>query len=146
MRLAVVLAALPFLAAVEVSTDAAGATEEVNPFQEQGDSSQECYAWAADGQCRLNPSHMLSQCKYSCWEWYKHRRDNYPDAPIDKIMDCHSWSNSGECGKNPEYMKSNCPEACKEKGYDPPPAPPGPAPKKKKKKKKKKKDSAGDDE
>ena len=77
---------------------------------------QECYAWAADGQCRLNPGHMLTSCKYSCWEWYKHRRETYKDAPIDKYMDCDSWSKSGECGKNPSFMKGACPEACIEMG------------------------------
>ena len=88
MRLAVVLAALPFLAAVEVSTDAAGATEEVNPFQEQGDSSQECYAWAADGQCRLNPSHMLSQCKYSCWYAANERATPIASSRLNVCIAC----------------------------------------------------------
>jgi len=132
--LCVVLVVLPQLAAVEVAADAKGNAEEVNPFVEQGDSSQECYAWAADGQCKLNPQHMLSSCKYSCWEWFRYRREQYPNEPIDKMMDCNSWSNSGECGKNPDYMRANCPESCKEKGYDPPPTPPTP-PKKKPKKK-----------
>ena len=109
--------------------------------------SQECYAWAADGQCQMNPGHMLQQCKYSCWAWYTHRRQKYPDAPIDKVMDCHAWSNQGECGKNPTYMKEKCPESCKEKGYDPPPPPPGEGKKKKKKGKKgKKKGDASKDE
>ena len=81
---------------------------------------------------------MLTSCKYSCWEWYKHRRETYKDAPIDKYMDCDSWTKSGECGKNPSFMKGACPEACKEKGYDPPEEPVA-APKKKKKKKKGKK-------
>ena len=61
---------------------------------------QECYAWAADGQCTVNPGHMLSQCKYSCWEWFKYRREKYKDAPIDKYMDCNSWASQGECGKS----------------------------------------------
>ena len=115
----------------------AGAADEENPYGASGDSTQECYAWAADGQCGMNPGHMLSQCKYSCWEWYKHRRDKYPDAPIDKHMDCNSWANQGECGKNAEFMKKGCPESCKEKGYDPPPPPPSEKKSKKKKKKKK---------
>merc|ERR1719473_303703 len=71
--------------------------------------------YTADGQCRVNPGHMLTSCKYSCWEWYKYRRDKYPDAPIDKSMDCNSWASSGECGKNPGFMKQNCAESCKEK-------------------------------
>merc|ERR1719271_1161633 len=88
------LAALACTArAAEVSVDASGKTEETNPYSESGDSTQECYAWAADGQCVLNPGHMHSQCKYSCWEWYKYRRGKYKDAPIDKFMDCHQWSN-----------------------------------------------------
>merc|ERR1719421_771381 len=125
---------LAYIAALLVLASAA---DEENPYTESGDSSQECYTWAADGQCRLNPGHMLTSCKYSCWEWYRHRREKYPDAPIDKVMDCYNWANAGECGKNAEYMRSNCPESCKEKGYDPPPAPPTPAKKKKKKKAKK---------
>ena len=98
---------------------------------------QECYAWAADGQCSLNPGHMLTSCKYSCWEWFNFRKQKYKDAPIDKSMDCYNWANQGECGKNPSYMKDNCPESCKEKGYDPPPPPPSEKKSKKKKKKKK---------
>merc|ERR1740138_884347 len=91
----------------------------VNPYTDpHGDTTQECYAWAADGACTGNPGHMLTQCKYSCWEWFKFRREKYTDAPIDKYMDCNSWANQGECGKNPTFMKPNCPEACKEKGYD----------------------------
>jgi len=124
--------------AAEVAVDAKGAQEETNPHSASGDSTQECYAWAADGQCTQNAGHMLSSCKYSCWEWFKYRREKYPDAPIDKFMDCNAWSSSGECGSNPSFMKTNCPESCKEKGYDPPPPPPEPAAPKKKKKKKKK--------
>ena len=114
--------------------------EPENPHSASGDSTQECYTWAADGQCIANPGFMHSSCKYSCWEWYAHRKKKYPDAPIDKSMDCHNWANSGECGKNPTYMKKTCPESCKEKGYDPPPPPASEstAPKKKKKKKGKK--------
>ena len=82
----------------------------------------------------------------SCFEWYKHRRQKYPDAPIDKVMDCHNWANQGECGKNAEYMKSNCPESCKDKGYDPQPPPPTPPKKKKKKSKKKKPKEAAAEE
>ena len=55
---------------------------QVNPYQASGDTSQECYSWAADGQCTLNPGHMLSQCKYSCWEWYEYRAKKFPDAPM----------------------------------------------------------------
>jgi hypothetical protein len=64
---------------------------------------QECYAWAADGQCQLNAGHMLTQCKYSCWEWYNYRSKakKYEGAEIDRSMDCHGWANQGECGKNP---------------------------------------------
>ena len=71
---------------------------------------QECYAWAADGACTGNPGHMLTQCKYSCWEWFKFRREKYTDAPIDKYMDCNSWANQGECGKSarapPPYLST----------------------------------------
>lgn len=92
------------------------AAEEINPYRDVGDETQECYAWAADGQCQLNPGHMLSNCKYSCWEWYRHRRETYPTAPIDKSMDCYGWSTQGECRKNPEYMKKTCPERCQSEG------------------------------
>ena len=80
----------------------AAADDDVNPYQQDGDSSQECYAWAADGQCQLNPGHMLTACKYSCWEWYNFRAksDKYAGAPIDRSMDCYGWANNGECGKN----------------------------------------------
>merc|ERR1719240_1175038 len=139
-----VLLLQPASVAAEVAVGATG--EEVNPYTEAGDSTQECYAWAADGQCTMNPGHMLTQCKYSCWEWFKYRREKYPDAPIDKSMDCHSWAQQGECGKNPTFMKPNCPEACKEKGYDPPEPPPSAGGAKKKKKSKKKKKKADDKE
>ena len=134
--------------AAEVGVSASGQTEEVNPYSESGDSTQECYAWAADGQCRMNTGHMLTQCKYSCWEWFKHRREKYPDAPIDKQMDCDSWSKQGECGKNAAYMRAQCPESCKDVGYDPPPLPATEGKKKKKKRKGKKAKSlmAEDDE
>ena len=63
---------------------------------------QECYTWAADGQCQLNPGHMLTSCKYSCWEWYNFRSKSpkYADAAIDRSMDCYQWANQGECGAN----------------------------------------------
>merc|ERR1719502_105998 len=120
-RGAALLAVLAAARGAEVSVDSSGKQEEKNPYSEAGDSTQECYAWAADGQCTINPGHMLTSCKYSCWEWFKYRREKYPDAPIDKNMDCNSWASQGECGKNPAFMKGNCPESCEEKGYDPPP-------------------------
>ena len=66
----------------KVSTNADGSTEEVNPYEASGDSTMECYTWAADGQCVSNPGYMHSSCKYSCFEWYAHRKRKYPDAPI----------------------------------------------------------------
>ena len=124
---------------------AAARAEEANPYSENGDATQECFAWAADGQCKLNAGHMLSQCKYSCWEWFAHRKKTYPDAPIDKHMDCHGWSNQGECGTNPTFMKANCPESCSEKGYDPPPEDPSSS-KQKRRRRKKKRRTTGKDE
>merc|ERR1712083_1087659 len=44
----------------------------LNPHTSAGDTTSECYTWAADGQCRLNPGFMLTSCKYSCWEWCVH--------------------------------------------------------------------------
>jgi len=110
---------------------------EVNPFTADGDATEECYNWAADGQCGVNPGYMLSSCKYSCWEWYNFRASKYPDAEIDKSYHCHSWAGRGECHKNVDFMKRTCPQSCKERGYDAPDEPPPPPPKKKKKKKKK---------
>jgi len=112
--------------------------EAVNPYTADGDSTSECYAWAADGQCRLNPGHMLASCKYSCWEWFEFRQKSYPDAPIDKNFNCHAWAQAGECHKNTAYMKEQCPEACKDRYEPPEPAPEPTKPKKKKKKKRKK--------
>merc|ERR1711920_913811 len=109
----------------------------LNPHTSAGDTTSECYTWAADGQCRLNPGFMLTSCKYSCWEWYNYRSQKYPDAPIDKRFECHSWSERGECHKNPAYMKEACPETFADR-YDPPETPPTPPPPKKSKKKKKK--------
>merc|ERR1712032_1198582 len=103
-----------------------------------GDSSNECYSWAADGQCKLNPGHMLTTCKYSCWEWYEYRKSKYPDAPIDKEFGCHGWANAGECHKNKDFMEKSCPESCKGK-YDPPEEVTPPKSTKSKKKKKRKK-------
>lgn len=120
--------------------------EDVNPYSASGDSTDQCYEWAANGECSLNPGHMLSQCKYSCWEWFNYRKEKYPDAEIDKSMDCHGWSNQGECHKNPTYMKSTCPQSCKEKGYDAPPSPPKPAKPRKKRSKKKSSSSTNKDE
>ena len=128
---------------VTVATSADGATEPENPYSASGDTTQECYAWAADSQCAVNPGFMHSSCKYSCWEWYQFRAKKYPNYnKIDKLMDCHSWAQSGECGKNAAFMKANRPESCKDRGYDPPPPPPEADPAKKKKKKKKKKKRA----
>ena len=56
--------------------------EEENPFKDSADSTNECYTWAADGQCIANPGYMTSSCKYSCWEWFEFRRKKYPDAPM----------------------------------------------------------------
>merc|ERR1740117_686193 len=111
-----------------------------NPHTGDADSTAECYAWAADGQCVANPSFMLSSCKYSCWEWYQYRKKKYPDAPIDKAFDCHGWGQAGECSKNPSFMHEECPETCKDKGYgDESPGTEAPVAKKKKKKTKKEK-------
>lgn len=129
-----------------LAVSGAVANEEENPYAADGDSTQECYAWAADGQCVANPGFMRSSCKYSCWEWFKYRKEKFPDAPIDKRFDCNSWASNGECHKNTEFMKKECPESCKEKGYDAPEEPkPVPAPSKKKKKKGKKKKAAGEE-
>ena len=84
---------------------------EENPFVD-GDSTQECYQWAVDHECIKNPPHMLEQCKYSCWEWFEHRRQNYPDAKIDKKFHCHLWAKNGECIRNPAYMWATCKAAC----------------------------------
>ena len=94
---ALLLASLVPLAAAEAEED------KPNPYTAAGDSTQECYAWAADGQCVANPGFMLSSCKYSCWEWFDHRKNRFPDAPIDKLFSCNSWASGGECGKNPDY-------------------------------------------
>ena len=75
----------------KVSTNADGSTEEVNPYESSGDSTLECYTWAADGQCVANPGFMLSSCKYSCFEWFIHRKKKFPDAPIGgRPPDSHS--------------------------------------------------------
>lgn len=125
---------------VKVEANADGSTELTNPYEASGDTTEECYAWAADKQCPVNPAFMHSSCKYSCWEWYQWRAKQYPDYKnIDRRMDCHQWAQDGECSKNPVFMKENCPESCKMKGYDPPPPPPEESKKKKKKSKKGKK-------
>ena len=72
------LFAISAASADEVSISATGETTqfntpepvEVNPYQADGDQTTECYSWAADGQCGVNPGYMLQACKYSCWEWY----------------------------------------------------------------------------
>ena len=104
----------------------ANANTKHNPYEKEGDSTQECYTWVADGQCRLNPRHMLSACKYSCWEWYAHRKAHYPDAPIDKDFHCHAWAENGECANNWDFMKETCFEACKGRSHEPEPAEPKP--------------------
>ena len=129
-------------AADAVAVSAAG--EQTNPHEAAGDTTTECYTWAADGQCKDNPGFMLTSCKYSCWEWYAHRRRTFPDAPIDKQFDCHSWAKSGECKKNEPYMRTECPESCKDRFEEEPPPPPPSPPRKKKKKKRKRKAKADD--
>merc|ERR1712196_292645 len=84
------------LVALLLCIDATWAADGENPYTATGDTTQECYAWAADGQCVTNPGYMHSNCKYSCWEWYEYRKSKYPDAPIDKAMDCWSWAKDGE--------------------------------------------------
>ena len=97
---------------------AVASVEDAPPHQAAGDSTAECYTWAADGQCTSNPDYMLSSCRYSCHEWFAHRRKTYPDAPIDKQPDCHGWAKKGECKANAPYMKTECPESCKDKWGD----------------------------
>lgn len=125
---------------VKVASDVHGATQQENPYTSSGDSTPQCYEWAADGQCVVNPAYMHSSCKYSCWEWYEFRAKKHPEyTKIDKTMDCHSWANSGECSKNPTFMKSNCAESCKDKGYEEvEPVPQAAATKKKKRRRRKK--------
>ena len=89
---------------VLAAASSASADESINPYKENGDVSQECFTWAADGQCQLNPGHMLTQCKYSCWEWYNFRSKDpkLAEAAIDRSIDCYNWAAQGECSKNRE--------------------------------------------
>ena len=75
---AIVLAVLVAHGAAQTPTD----EPEDNPFKDSADTTNECYTWAADGQCVANPDYMTSSCKYSCWEWFEYRRKKYPDAPM----------------------------------------------------------------
>ena len=59
-----------------------------------------CRNWANQGECRINPSYMLSNCHNSCK--YK-----------DKNMNCKIWALESECIINPLYMLSYCPQSCK---------------------------------
>eukprot|EP00316_Scyphosphaera_apsteinii_P021423 CAMPEP_0119306604 /NCGR_PEP_ID=MMETSP1333-20130426/7318_1 /TAXON_ID=418940 /ORGANISM="Scyphosphaera apsteinii, Strain RCC1455" /LENGTH=164 /DNA_ID=CAMNT_0007309941 /DNA_START=33 /DNA_END=527 /DNA_ORIENTATION=- len=89
-----------------------------NPYaSDTGDATPECYEWAANGECRANADYMHSNCRYSCWEWYEHRRAKYPHEAIDKHFNCFSWARAGECEKNSVYMRNYCPESC-EGRYD----------------------------
>merc|ERR1719326_872848 len=123
---------------MDASSSTAAVLPTENPYTVAGDATAECYTWAADGQCRVNPGYMLTSCKYSCWEWFDFRSRKYPDAPIDKKFECHSWSERGECHKNPAYMRTACPETCEDR-YDPPEPPPPPPSSRKTKKRKRKK-------
>lgn len=89
----------PIVLSLVAATDLVADME--NPYKSESDSTIECYEWAANGQCALNPDFMLETCKYSCWEWYKYRKVKFIDAPIDKDFECHGWSKGGECHNNP---------------------------------------------
>ena len=60
-RLSAVLA----LCGLAATTNGELFEEEENPYKGDADATNECYTWAADGQCAGNPSYMLSSCKHA---------------------------------------------------------------------------------
>ena len=75
-------------------------------------SVQDCRAWAAAGECDVNPTYMLATCAFSCG-------CRAPPAPLvpacydkDTTGACATWAAAGECEANPAYMKLRCAASC----------------------------------
>jgi len=66
------------------------------------DKNKNCKAWAASGECNINPDYMRPNCCKSC--------SSYPCE--DKNENCESWASRGQCDINPTYMRPNCCKSC----------------------------------
>lgn len=75
------------------------------------DNNTNCVHWAASGECKANPTFMLTSCKVAC------RNAGLP--PGQSLRDtwhseseCMAWAGSGECVNNAQFMESNCALSC----------------------------------
>lgn len=69
--------------------------------------SKECKVWAKAGECYVNPTWMIANCRKSC--------DKCNDGSCKDLYDdvqCEVWAQEMECMKNRVWMHNNCMKAC----------------------------------
>ncbi|EOD11301.1 hypothetical protein EMIHUDRAFT_214589 [Emiliania huxleyi CCMP1516] len=84
------------------------------------DHSEECVAWAAQGECVANEGYMLKSCARACDVCGLPSHDakallevrHASDMCINLHESCVSWADRGECTSNKDYMMKNCARAC----------------------------------
>jgi len=69
------------------------------------DKNKNCKAWAASGECNINPGYMRPNCCKSC--------SNYPCEDYDEVR-CNYWAKLNYCEHNTfgRRMKINCCKSC----------------------------------
>lgn len=77
--------------------------------QECENDNKYCDHWASIGECRQNPSYMLTYCKKSCGVCIPLGLQEC----ADDSEHCDYWESVGECEDNPSYMHVNCKKTCK---------------------------------
>jgi len=68
-----------------------------------------CDLWAWTGECDLNPSYMMDQCRRSCWGC-QHEAPLCTNYAGDR--DCDYWVTQGFCESNQAWMIPYCYKAC----------------------------------
>ena len=72
------------------------------------DKHASCPQWASSGECKANPSFMLTECAAAC-----KLTGSQVSAPLhNNDPHCGEWAEKGECERNPSFMMSGCGKAC----------------------------------
>lgn len=74
------------------------------------DLHAECKQFALQGECRINPPWMHTNCRRSCGLCLA---DELEDEPCDDLhTSCSLWASELECFTNPGYMTRACRKSC----------------------------------
>ena len=76
---------------------------------------KDCYIWALEKECDLNPSYMHTQCAKSCKTCSKQSaeiRQKYCKNAWENEQECNQWAAEGECINNTPFMREQCAKSC----------------------------------